>query len=88
MIMCGTVIEQCGCSYDTVFTQSLKVSFVVSPCVCVQERGGVSKFTHDKLLLQFKLDNEFELTFVVCVCVCVCVCVTVCSHYSFGIHNR
>lgn len=26
----------------------------------------MSTFSHDKLLLQFKLDNEFELIFVVC----------------------
>lgn len=33
--------------------------------VILQERGGGSIFEHDKLALQYKLDNEFELVFVV-----------------------
>lgn len=31
----------------------------------MQERGGNSSYSHDKLTLQYKLDNEFELIFVV-----------------------
>ncbi|EDV19604.1 uncharacterized protein TRIADDRAFT_33282 [Trichoplax adhaerens] len=33
--------------------------------VILQERTGKSTFTHDSLELQYKLDNEFELVFVV-----------------------
>lgn len=30
-----------------------------------QERGGNTSFTHDSLTLKYKLDNQFELVFVV-----------------------
>ncbi|XP_038634523.1 signal recognition particle receptor subunit alpha isoform X2 [Scyliorhinus canicula] len=33
--------------------------------VILQERGGNSSFTHEALTLKYKLDNEFELLFVV-----------------------
>uniref|UniRef100_A0A2L2Y3W6 Signal recognition particle receptor subunit alpha n=1 Tax=Parasteatoda tepidariorum TaxID=114398 RepID=A0A2L2Y3W6_PARTP len=33
--------------------------------VILQERGGNESFTHDSLTLKYKLDNEFELVFVV-----------------------
>uniref|UniRef100_H2YW23 SRP54-type proteins GTP-binding domain-containing protein n=1 Tax=Ciona savignyi TaxID=51511 RepID=H2YW23_CIOSA len=33
--------------------------------VLLQERGGNSQFTHGPLQMQYKLDNEFELVFVV-----------------------
>ncbi|KAG8186316.1 hypothetical protein JTE90_007337 [Oedothorax gibbosus] len=33
--------------------------------VILQERGGNEQFTHDGLTLKYKLDNEFELVFVV-----------------------
>lgn len=33
--------------------------------VILQERGGNNSFTHGSLALKFKLDNEFELVFVV-----------------------
>ncbi|XP_071328141.1 signal recognition particle receptor subunit alpha [Trachinotus anak] len=33
--------------------------------VILQERSGNSSFTHEKLSLKYKLDNEFELIFVV-----------------------
>ena len=33
--------------------------------LCFQERGGSSSFTHEALTLKYKLDNEFELVFVV-----------------------
>uniref|UniRef100_A0A1W7R9L0 Signal recognition particle receptor subunit alpha n=1 Tax=Hadrurus spadix TaxID=141984 RepID=A0A1W7R9L0_9SCOR len=33
--------------------------------VLLQERGGNNAFTHDGLTLKYKLDNEFELIFVV-----------------------
>ncbi|EDO46043.1 predicted protein [Nematostella vectensis] len=33
--------------------------------VILQERGGSNAFTHDSLTLKYKLDNEFELVFVV-----------------------
>ena len=31
----------------------------------IQERGGSNSFTHGSLTLKYKLDNEFELVFVV-----------------------
>ena len=31
----------------------------------IQERGGNNSFTHGSLTLKYKLDNEFELVFVV-----------------------
>ena len=32
----------------------------------IQERGGASaEFTHENLMLKFKMDNEFELVYVV-----------------------
>lgn len=31
----------------------------------LQERSGNNSFTHDALTLKYKLDNEFELVFVV-----------------------
>lgn len=33
--------------------------------VILQERGGNTSFTHDSLTLKYKLDNQFELVFVV-----------------------
>lgn len=33
--------------------------------VFLQERSGNNSFTHDALTLKYKLDNEFELLFVV-----------------------
>lgn len=33
--------------------------------VILQERGGDNSFTHENLTLKYKLDNEFELVFVV-----------------------
>ena len=33
--------------------------------VILQERGGLESFTHEALTLKYKLDNEFELVFVV-----------------------
>lgn len=30
-----------------------------------QERGGNNSFTHEALTLKYKLDNQFELVFVV-----------------------
>ena len=33
----------------------------------MQERGGNNSFTHGSLTLKYKLDNEFELVFVVSV---------------------
>ena len=47
-----------------------------------QQRTGCDTFSHESLTLKYKLDNEFELVFVVFiisffdnVCACVCVCV-------------
>lgn len=40
----------------------------MSQCLCVgvfQERSGNNSFTHEALSLKYKLDNEFELIFVV-----------------------
>lgn len=31
----------------------------------LQERGGNNSFTHEALTLKYKLDNQFELVFVV-----------------------
>lgn len=31
----------------------------------LKERGGDGRFEHEQLMLQFKLDNEFDLVFVV-----------------------
>lgn len=33
--------------------------------VTLQERSGNNSFTHEALSLKYKLDNEFELIFVV-----------------------
>jgi signal recognition particle receptor subunit alpha len=33
--------------------------------VILQERGGLESFTHDALAMKYRLDNEFELVFVV-----------------------
>ena len=34
--------------------------------VCsVQERGGVNSYTHGNLTLQFKMDNELDIIYVV-----------------------
>merc|ERR1712042_320561 len=33
--------------------------------VILQERGGSGRFNHGQLAIQYKLDNEFELVFVV-----------------------
>lgn len=33
--------------------------------VMLQERSGNNSFTHEALSLKYKLDNEFELIFVV-----------------------
>ncbi|XP_065711676.1 signal recognition particle receptor subunit alpha [Patagioenas fasciata] len=33
--------------------------------VLLQERGGSNSFTHEALMLKYKLDNQFELVFVV-----------------------
>jgi len=33
--------------------------------VILQERGSLESFTHEALTLKYKLDNEFELVFVV-----------------------
>lgn len=35
-----------------------------------QERSGNNSFTHDALTLKYKLDNEFELLFVVSLFIC------------------
>lgn len=37
-------------------------------CFCLQERSGNNSFTHNALSLKYKLDNEFELVFVVSEC--------------------
>ena len=35
-------------------------------CVAVQERGGASaEFAHENMMIKFKMDNEFELVYVV-----------------------
>ena len=45
-----------------------------------QQRTGCDTFSHESLTLKYKLDNEFELVFVVFIIlffdnVCVCACV-------------
>lgn len=42
----------------------LKVCFLA---LLLQERSGNNSFTHNALSLKYKLDNEFELVFVVSV---------------------
>ena len=70
----GTALSLTPAVNALVKTVLLQVS-AVSPFLSVimitmadlQERGGMEVFNHESLKLQFKLDNEFELIFVVSV---------------------
>ena len=37
----------------------------------IQERGGLNAFNHGSLTLRFKMDNEFDLVYVVRDCQCM-----------------
>ena len=50
-------IVRCFTLYSDYFIELFISSF--------QEKGGVDTFTHGPLALKYKLDNEFELLFVV-----------------------
>ena len=68
----GTALSLTPAVNALVKTVLLQVSAVAHSCVMItmadlQERGGMEVFNHESLKLQFKLDNEFELIFVVSV---------------------
>lgn len=46
-------------------TRVLCVVMLTFMIFLLQERSGNNSFTHDALTLKYKLDNEFELLFVV-----------------------
>lgn len=56
-------------TYDSEVTAVLTVTKITVleylTLILLQERSGNSSFTHDALTLKYKLDNEFELVFVV-----------------------
>ncbi|CAH0560813.1 unnamed protein product [Brassicogethes aeneus] len=58
----GGIVLWCFQSTTQIFTPSVNA---LIRNVILQERSGVHTFDHDGLSLQYKLDNEFELVFVV-----------------------
>ncbi|CAG9858623.1 unnamed protein product [Phyllotreta striolata] len=58
----GGIVLWCFQSTNQIFTPSVNA---LIKNVILQERTGVKTFDHDGLLLQYKLDNEFDLVFVV-----------------------
>ncbi|ELT87957.1 hypothetical protein CAPTEDRAFT_155737 [Capitella teleta] len=52
------------CFQDTAQSLTSSVNALIKS-VILQERGGMSSFEHEALTLKYKLDNEFELVFVV-----------------------
>lgn len=56
----SVILQVSVCSYKI---KTLKTSYSIY--YHFQERSGVNSFTHNNLTLQYKLDNEFELIFVV-----------------------
>ncbi|KAM3958749.1 signal recognition particle receptor alpha [Aphomia sociella] len=58
----GGIVLWCFQSTSEIFTPSVN-SLIRS--VILQERSGNNTFNHNALTLQYKLDNEFELVFVV-----------------------
>ncbi|EFA02325.1 signal recognition particle receptor subunit alpha homolog [Tribolium castaneum] len=58
----GGIVLWCFQSTSQAFTSSVNA---LIRNVILQERTGVHNFDHDGLTLQYKLDNEFDLVFVV-----------------------
>ncbi|XP_015594091.1 signal recognition particle receptor subunit alpha homolog isoform X2 [Cephus cinctus] len=58
----GGIVLWCFQSTSQIFTPSVNA---LIRSVILQERTGTHSFEHDALRLQYKLDNEFELVFVV-----------------------
>jgi len=58
----GGIVLWCFQGTTQLFTPSVNA---LIKSVILQERGGSPIFTHEGLTLQYKLDNEFELIFVV-----------------------
>ncbi|XP_043284577.1 signal recognition particle receptor subunit alpha homolog isoform X2 [Venturia canescens] len=58
----GGIVLWCFQSTSQIFTPSVNA---LIRSVILQERSGNNIFDHDSLRLQYKLDNEFELVFVV-----------------------
>ncbi|XP_012254316.1 signal recognition particle receptor subunit alpha homolog [Athalia rosae] len=58
----GGIVLWCFQSTSQIFTPSVNA---LIRSVILQERTGSQSFDHDSLRLQYKLDNEFELIFVV-----------------------
>ncbi|XP_011310158.1 signal recognition particle receptor subunit alpha homolog [Fopius arisanus] len=58
----GGIVLWCFQSTSQLFKPSVNA---LIRSVILQERTGVSAYEHDSLRLQYKLDNEFELVFVV-----------------------
>lgn len=58
----GGIVLWCFQSTTQIFTPSVNA---LIRSVILQERTGSNSFDHDSLRLQYKLDNEFELVFVV-----------------------
>lgn len=66
----GFTIYDCGCplhkqlSNESIFGSS-ENQILMNMLLNFQERTGSNSFDHNSLTLQYKLDNEFELIFVV-----------------------
>ncbi|XP_074653176.1 signal recognition particle receptor subunit alpha-like [Tubulanus polymorphus] len=58
----GGIVLWCFQGTSQLFTPSVNA---LIKSVILQERGGNNTFSHDALTLKYKLDNEFELVFVV-----------------------
>nr|CAD7586983.1 unnamed protein product [Timema genevievae] len=58
----GGIVLWCFQSTSQIFTPSVNA---LIRSVILQERTGNNSYDHDALTLQYKLDNEFELVFVV-----------------------
>ncbi|CAH1110672.1 unnamed protein product [Psylliodes chrysocephalus] len=58
----GGIVLWCFQSTNQIFTPSVNA---LIKNVILQERTGIKSFDQDGLLLQYKLDNEFDLVFVV-----------------------
>ncbi|KAK6172257.1 hypothetical protein SNE40_015958 [Patella caerulea] len=58
----GGIVLWCFQGTSQLFTPSVNA---LIKSVILQERSGSNSFTHEKLVLKYKLDNEFELVFVV-----------------------
>lgn len=58
----GGIVLWCFQSTSQIFTPSVNA---LIRSVILQERTGNNSFEHNALTLKYKLDNEFELVFVV-----------------------